>query len=257
MIQSTNSKTYPKKYTTNKTYTIYKTYPSSHSSASFKPVSASYLLQPANKYYNVPSQNVQSTTESVIVDPVPKVPQNQPFPTNPDIPIVIPKTPQDFPEGLPEDFDPELAEIANFLDIFPSDEEGEEFVPVALPNNVVEVISKTPNLSNLATLVKGLKLVDTLSTAAQVTVLAPSDQAFTYGSTTMLKDLQRHVIGVKLTSDSIETGPVATLSGDVLNLVKDSNNKVTIEYNGKMINVVKADISASNGVIHVIDQVIQ
>ena len=128
---------------------------------------------------------------------------------------------------------------------------------MALPNNVVEVISKTPNLSNLATLVKGLKLVDTLSTAAQVTVLAPSDQAFTYGSTTMLKDLQRHVIGVKLTSDSIETGPVATLSGDVLNLVKDSNNKVTIEYNGKMINVVKADISASNGVIHVIDQVIQ
>lgn len=262
-----------------------KTYPSSHSSVSYPPVSASYLLQPASQYYMVPSKNVDTSTKSVNVpfpnDPdipivipkvpqnlpfpnnpdipivIPKVPQNLPFPNNPDIPIVIPKVPQDLPEDFPEDFDPELAELANFLDIFPDSDE-EEVIPVAKPNNVIEVISKSPNLKNLATLVQGLGLVETLSTAAQVTILAPSDQAFSFGSTTMLKDLKRHVIGVKLTSDSIETGPVATLSGDVLNLVKDpTNSKITIEYNGKMINVVEADISASNGIIHVVDQVIQ
>ena len=214
----------------------------------------------------VPSKNVDTSTKSVNVpfpnDPdipivIPKVPQNLPFPNNPDIPIVIPKVPQDLPEDFPEDFDPELAELANFLDIF-TDSDEEEVIPVAKPNNVIEVISKSPNLKNLATLVQGLGLVETLSTAAQVTILAPSDQAFSFGSTTMLKDLKRHVIGVKLTSDSIETGPVATLSGDVLNLVKDpTNSKITIEYNGKMINVVEADISASNGIIHVVDQVIQ
>jgi len=241
-----------------------KTYPSSHSSVSYPPVSASYLLQPASQYYMVPSKNVDTSTKSVNVpfpnDPdipivIPKVPQNLPFPNNPDIPIVIPKVPQDLPEDFPEDFDPELAELANFLDIFPDEEEE---IPVAKPNNVIEVISKSPNLKNMATLVQGLGLVETLSTAAQVTILAPSDQAFSFGSTTMLKDLKRHVIGVKLTSDSIETGPVATLSGDVLNLVKDpTNSKITIEYNGKMINVVEADISASNGIIHVVDQVIQ
>ena len=243
-----------------------KTYPSSHSSVSYPPVSASYLLQPASQYYMVPSKNVDTSTKSVNVpfpnDPdipivIPKVPQNLPFPNNPDIPIVIPKVPQDLPEDFPEDFDPELAELANFLDIFPDSDE-EEVIPVAKPNNVIEVISKSPNLKNLATLVQGLGLVETLSTAAQVTILAPSDQAFSFGSTTMLKDLKRHVIGVKLTSDSIETGPVATLSGDVLTLVKDpTNSKITIEYNGKMINVVEADISASNGIIHVVDQVIQ
>ena len=147
--------------------------------------------------------------------------------------------------------------MANFLDIF-TDSDEEEVIPVAKPNNVIEVISKSPNLKNLATLVQELGLVETLSTAAQVTILAPSDQAFSFGSTTMLKDLKRHVIGVKLTSDSIETGPVATLSGDVLKLVKDpTNSQITIEYNGKMINLVEADISASNGIIHVVDQVIQ
>ena len=214
----------------------------------------------------MPSQNVYTSTKSVSVpfpnDPdipvvIPKVPQNLPFPTNPDLPVVIPKVPQDLPEDFPEDFDPELAELANFLDIFPDSDE-EEVIPVAKPNNVIEVISKSPNLKNLATLVQELGLVETLSTAAQVTILAPSDQAFSFGSTTMLKDLKRHVIGVKLTSDSIETGPVATLSGDVLNLVKDpTSSKITIEYNGKMINLVEADISASNGIIHVVDQVIQ
>ena len=283
---STNSyqKSYYKTYT-NPSTSYYKTYsnptlpyskPSttyesnSHSSYSYPEVSASYLLQPYYTYeytttsYNTDYYNVEPTLNNL-----------PPFPEDPDVPIVIPKTsekpeaPQETPEEpdsaeipaeidpsqIPEGFDPELAELADLLGLFPTETETKP--KVAKPNNVVEVIAKSENLKNVASLVNGLGLAEELSTAPQVTIFAPSDLAFRkfYRGTTMAKDLKRHVIGVKLPSANIETGPAATLSGDVINLVKNSDS-VQIEYNGKVINVVQADISASNGVIHVVDQVI-
>ena len=50
-------------------------------------------------------------------------------------------------------------------------------------------------------------------------------------------------------------GDVETLSGEKITLVK-SGYSIKVEYNGGVSNVVKADVFASNGVIHAIDKVI-
>ena len=50
-------------------------------------------------------------------------------------------------------------------------------------------------------------------------------------------------------------GDVETLSGEKITLVK-SGHDIKVEYNGGVSNVVKADVFASNGVIHAIDKVI-
>ena len=102
----------------------------------------------------------------------------------------------------------------------------------------------------------------------QVTIFAPSDNVFSkmprYSATA--EDLKRHLIAVKLPSESLVTGPAFTMSGEVINIVKlplKIKNQIQIRYKRKdhieekSINVVQTDIQASNGVIHVIDQFIQ
>ena len=53
----------------------------------------------------------------------------------------------------------------------------------------------------------------------------------------------------------IATGPVQTLLGEEIMLLNGEGD-VQIFYKGKMINGVTADKKASNGVIHIIDNVI-
>ena len=69
-------------------------------------------------------------------------------------------------------------------------------------------------------------------------------------------DVQRHVIIVSLPTKNIQSGPAFTLSQDILNLIKINDQTIQLEYNGKLINIIQSDIQASNGVIHIIDQVI-
>ena len=54
------------------------------------------------------------------------------------------------------------------------------------------------------------------------------------------------------------TGIISTYLGERLHLIKSDNGDVQILnlYNSESINIVTADIQASNGVIHIIDQVI-
>jgi len=112
--------------------------------------------------------------------------------------------------------------------------------------------------------VKAAGLVDTLKGEGPFTVFAPTNAAFAAlpdGTLEMLlkpenKDklvaiLTYHVIPAKVMAADVSAGEVATVQGD----------KVTIKVNdGKVMvdkaNVVKTDIVASNGVIHVIDKVI-
>ncbi|NEP06423.1 MAG: fasciclin domain-containing protein, partial [Okeania sp. SIO4D6] len=66
-----------------------------------------------------------------------------------------------------------------------------------------------------------------------------------------LKILTYHVVPGKVMSGDLESGMVKTVEGSKVNIdVSNSGVKV-----GKA-NVVKADVPASNGVIHVIDTVI-
>merc|ERR1711935_614646 len=52
------------------------------------------------------------------------------------------------------------------------------------------------------------------------------------------------------------TGDVETFGGETVGLVKTEEGGVQVVYNGQTVNVVTADVGASNGVIHVIDNVI-
>ena len=95
-----------------------------------------------------------------------------------------------------------------------------------------------------------------------MTLFAPSDQAFAQLRDNDKKleaiDVQRHVVKVTIPEENIATGPVFTMSKEIITLIKIPGESTPnqLEYNGKTINFVVADIQASNGVIHMIDSLI-
>merc|ERR1712073_98019 len=105
--------------------------------------------------------------------------------------------------------------------------------------DVVDVAVGAGAFTTLVKIVSDLGLVDTLKGAEALTVFAPSDDAF-----------------AKLPAAAVATGPVGTIGGEEIGLVKTAAGGVQINYNGNTQNVVTADVMASNGVIHVIDSVI-
>ena len=140
-------------------------------------------------------------------------------------------------------------------------------VPVAraASKDVVDVAVGAGAFTTLVKIVSDLGLVDTLKSAEALTVFAPSDEAFaklpagTLGSLTpdQAKEIVlRHVVTAKVPAAAVATGPVETIGGEVIDLIKTYAGGVQIAYKGNRINVVTADIMASNGVIHIIDKVI-
>jgi len=121
------------------------------------------------------------------------------------------------------------------------------------------------NFKTLVAAVKAAGLVDTLKGPGPFTVFAPTDEAFAKlppGTVeTLLKPENKEKLVSILTYHVV---PGKVMAADVMRLdsaktVQGGN--ITIQHNGKgvMVNnarVVKADVAASNGVIHVIDTVI-
>jgi len=129
--------------------------------------------------------------------------------------------------------------------------------------NIVDTAVDAGNFKTLAKLLGDAGLVDTLKGAGPFTVLAPTDEAFAKVSKKDMdalgKDkkkleavLKYHVIGSKAMAEDVKKmKDAATLNG----------KKVTITVKGADVmigkaKVTKADIEASNGVIHVIDTVL-
>jgi transforming growth factor-beta-induced protein len=134
--------------------------------------------------------------------------------------------------------------------------------------NIVGVASASTDFSTLVTAVKAAGLVDTLSGNGPFTVLAPTNDAFSKlpaelldklllpeNKNALTKILTYHaLVGKNMAADVIklDAKSVATVNGASIN-VKIVNGGVIL--NDKA-NVTKTDIVASNGVIHVIDQVL-
>ena len=129
---------------------------------------------------------------------------------------------------------------------------------------IVDVASKG-KFTILVKAVKAADLVETLSGEGPYTVFAPTDAAFKKLGSAKLKSLLKpenqeqlkkiltyHVVAGKVTSKMLKSGPVPTVEGTNLT-VKVKGKNVTINNKSK---VTKADITASNGVIHVIDNVL-
>ena len=128
-----------------------------------------------------------------------------------------------------------------------------------------DIVDTAVSAGQFKTLVKAVQeagLVDTLKGKGPFTVFAPTDEAFAKlpaGTLeALLKDKQKlasiltyHVVPGKVMSAQVKPGQVKTVEGQSLT-VSTMNGAVMVD-NAK---VIKTDIVASNGVIHVIDTVV-
>ena len=130
------------------------------------------------------------------------------------------------------------------------------------PVNLAETIAKTPTLSTLSSLVAKAGLTETLKTGGPFTVFAPTDEAFKAVPASTMDDLAKHpeklkdvltyhVIPGKTMAADVKNSNAKTVNGASVALSK-AGEFVTIESAA----VVKADIGATNGVVHIIDTVL-
>lgn len=130
------------------------------------------------------------------------------------------------------------------------------------PKNIVQTAADNPNFKTLTKLINDAGLAETLSGPGPFTVFAPTDAAFARVPAAQLdaiaKDKERlrqvltyHVVPGKVMAAEVKNGNVKTVSGADLPLSR-SGTFVGVDQ----ALVTQADIQATNGVIHVIDQVV-
>jgi uncharacterized surface protein with fasciclin (FAS1) repeats len=135
----------------------------------------------------------------------------------------------------------------------------------AQSKDIVETAVAAGSFKTLAKALQAADLVTTLKGAGPFTVFAPTDEAFAKLPAGTLEDLLRpenkaklqriltyHVVpGKVMASDVVKMQSAKAVSGDTLSIAS-RDGSVTVDK----AHVVKTDIAASNGVIHVIDTVI-
>ena len=136
--------------------------------------------------------------------------------------------------------------------------------PTAAAKDIVAIASGDAQFKTLTKALGSAGLVTTLQGKGPFTVFAPTDAAFAALPKGTVEDLLKpankakltkiltyHVVPGSVVSTSLKSGDVKSVEGSSLK-VAVSTGKVTVGG----ANVVKADIKASNGVIHVIDKVL-
>lgn len=130
--------------------------------------------------------------------------------------------------------------------------------------DIVDTAVAAGSFKTLAAALKAAGLVDTLKGKGPFTVFAPTDEAFAKLPAGTVEDLLKPENKQKLTQIlTYHVVPGKVMAADVVKLksAKTVNGKaLTIVANGGTVSVdgakvVKADVLASNGVIHVIDTV--
>jgi uncharacterized surface protein with fasciclin (FAS1) repeats len=136
---------------------------------------------------------------------------------------------------------------------------------MAKKQDIVDIAASNDSFETLVAAVKAAGLVDALKGDGPFTVFAPTDDAFAKLPKGTIKSLLQpenrdqltailtyHVVPGKLTAaEVISTTGAVTLQGQRVNFATSSSG-ATIDNAG----IIKTDIIASNGVIHVIDTVI-
>jgi uncharacterized surface protein with fasciclin (FAS1) repeats len=134
-------------------------------------------------------------------------------------------------------------------------------------DNLEEVISRTPSLSTFSEVLDRAELGDSLEEGQSYTVFAPSDEAFAAlpeetreallreeNRDSLRQLLSYHIVPQPLSSDQLTSGEVPTaLEGESLNVQVNPNSNEVIVGNAR---VIEPDLRASNGVIHILDQII-
>ena len=127
--------------------------------------------------------------------------------------------------------------------------------------DIIDTAVAAGSFKTLATALGAAGLVETLKGKGPFTVFAPTDEAFAKipkaDLDALLKDkakltavLTYHVVAGKVMAADVKAGKVKTVQGSDLTVTTTGG----VQVNGA--NVVKTDIVADNGVIHVIDTVV-
>jgi len=132
----------------------------------------------------------------------------------------------------------------------------------SLPTSLADTIASNPQLTTLNGLVGKAGLTDTLKGSGPFTVFAPSNEAFAKVPAKTMDDLGKdpvklkavltyHLVPGKVMSADVKNGNSKTVNGANVALSK-SGDYVTVE--DAMVQT--ADISATNGIVHIVDSVL-
>jgi len=130
---------------------------------------------------------------------------------------------------------------------------------VLMPPSVVDLAVQNGSFGTLVSAVVEAELAETLSDpSGTYTVFAPTDDAFAALGGNVPEDLAPillyHVLGSPVYSDEISSGIVSSLNATDPEIVVEVSD-MGVKLNGSA-SVIATDIVGTNGVIHVIDQVI-
>lgn len=131
-------------------------------------------------------------------------------------------------------------------------------------DNIVATAQKAGQFKTLVAAIQAAGLTGTLESKGPFTVFAPTDEAFAKlpkgtvdellkpeNKQKLVSILEAHVVKGKVMAADVRTMKVITIGGSKVQVMKDGSS---VMYGDA--NVVKADIPASNGVVHVIDAVV-
>ena len=132
---------------------------------------------------------------------------------------------------------------------------------IAAGKDIVDTAISAGSFKTLVIAVQKAGLVETLKRKGPFTVFAPTDEAFAKipkdqldallaNKAKLTKVLTYHVVAGKVMAADVKAGSAKSVEGSNLTITTD---------NGVMVDkakVIKTDIAASNGVIHVIDTVV-
>jgi uncharacterized surface protein with fasciclin (FAS1) repeats len=133
-------------------------------------------------------------------------------------------------------------------------------------SDIVTLASSSSSLTTLTSLLKTAGLTDVLQQPGPYTVFAPTDQAFAALPAATLQQLQQpenkqalikiltyHVVPGAVTSSQLTAGELKTAEEKPVNIQIDrASNQISVNN----ARVIQADVKASNGVIHAINQVL-
>ena len=128
--------------------------------------------------------------------------------------------------------------------------------------NIIDTMVASGHFGTLVSAIHAAGLTDELATKGPFTVFAPTDEAFKKlaagGYDGLVKDAGRlkailnyHVLSGYFTANDVKSGELMTLQGSSLTIAVSSPE---VRVNGARVS--KADIVATNGIVHAIDEVI-
>lgn len=149
--------------------------------------------------------------------------------------------------------------------VTPTTQPMEEPTQTTESQNVLEVAKSAGSFTMLVKALEAAGLTEILRGEGPFTVFAPTDDAFAKLPQDAVRDLLKpenkeilvkiltyHVVPGKVMSSDLQAGQVTSVQGDPINVKINAGQGVFVN-DGQ---VIKADIPASNGVIHVINNLI-